>query len=468
MTKEISAKFMSRCSACGSTINPGDKIIYDPAVKYSSRHKVCPGRVKQDPKPKIAKGTLLNGPVIAQPQVARLSDEEAAKILTEAGSQFVRELPTAAEPTLGIGYKITIDGVEREIGTCNNWVGQVADYQKKESWVVSLVDGAVLEHRTQKEANDLSWMHAPLDRYAREMGAPLSREASGKNSVRVGELLQHQGHWYVVTATEKPYYLSAADAEDFDMFDRGGGWGTPYQMREITEPAKAKEAREAKERADREQAEAAIAAHAAARAKAAEVLPLGTRPATSTEYADVMKAIRDNTAELIAEYSPAEKPSDGARKLIAAAKLERVGWTRLYRVGNRIALWGYDGSYDGIGAYLNGIQVLPEDTALIEDQKHRASIRGYRFQPELYAAMVAADAAGTLDKYGRGSYFGGSPSPCYHLPEAERANTKAAYSAERNHTASEIRADLTERFQKLGNAAVLAILQAEDSVVEIC
>jgi hypothetical protein len=42
MTREITAKFTSRCKACGSSINPGETIIYDPQVKYSSRHKLCP------------------------------------------------------------------------------------------------------------------------------------------------------------------------------------------------------------------------------------------------------------------------------------------------------------------------------------------------------------------------------------------------------------------------------------------
>jgi hypothetical protein len=45
MRKEASAKFTSCCAACGSTINPGEQITYDPAVKYSSRHKVCPSTV---------------------------------------------------------------------------------------------------------------------------------------------------------------------------------------------------------------------------------------------------------------------------------------------------------------------------------------------------------------------------------------------------------------------------------------
>jgi hypothetical protein len=45
MIKEIAAKFTSRCSACGSTITPGQLITYDPAVKYSSRHKVCPSTI---------------------------------------------------------------------------------------------------------------------------------------------------------------------------------------------------------------------------------------------------------------------------------------------------------------------------------------------------------------------------------------------------------------------------------------
>ena len=45
MTKELNAKFTSRCKACGSTINPGDLISYDPAVKYSSRHVTCPSTI---------------------------------------------------------------------------------------------------------------------------------------------------------------------------------------------------------------------------------------------------------------------------------------------------------------------------------------------------------------------------------------------------------------------------------------
>lgn len=51
MTKEINAKFSSRCAACGSSINPGDKITYDPAVKYSSRHKTCPATIVHSKEP---------------------------------------------------------------------------------------------------------------------------------------------------------------------------------------------------------------------------------------------------------------------------------------------------------------------------------------------------------------------------------------------------------------------------------
>ncbi len=45
MTKEATAKFTSRCTACGGTIQPGQKITYNPAVKYSSRHTLCPSTI---------------------------------------------------------------------------------------------------------------------------------------------------------------------------------------------------------------------------------------------------------------------------------------------------------------------------------------------------------------------------------------------------------------------------------------
>ena len=51
MIKTISAKFTSRCAACGSTIQPGEMISYDPAVKYSSRHTVCPQTVVKSKAP---------------------------------------------------------------------------------------------------------------------------------------------------------------------------------------------------------------------------------------------------------------------------------------------------------------------------------------------------------------------------------------------------------------------------------
>lgn len=242
MRKEVAAKFTSRCSACGSDIRPGETITYDPAVKYSSRHKICPA-VKQSPKPKVKEGTLLNGPVIAQPQVSRLSDEAAAEILAKIGSDFVRPIPTS-EPTLGLGHKVTIGGVELEIGTANTWVGIATDHKGGQGWAISLIDGAILEHFPPPDG----WKRLPIDKWTRQLGAPLKMERHGKNSVHVGDIERTESGWYIVTAVDKPYYLSAEDAEDFDMFSRGGGWGTPYEIREITEPPAEREKREAKER----------------------------------------------------------------------------------------------------------------------------------------------------------------------------------------------------------------------------
>ncbi len=243
MRKEISAKFTSRCSACGSDIHPGDRITYDPAVKYSSQHKTCPA-VAQNPKPKVAEGTLLNGPVIARPQISRLSDEAAAKILADLGSEFVRPLP-AGKPTLGIGYKVTIGGKEVEIGRCSEWVGIATDWRKPgdeaTEHVISLIDGMVLESAPWRKTRG-------IDYWTRQLGAPLKREAQGKNSIHAGAIEHTKSGWYIVISVDKPYYLSAEAAEDFDMFSRGGGWGTPYEMREITEPVKEREKREAKER----------------------------------------------------------------------------------------------------------------------------------------------------------------------------------------------------------------------------
>ena len=147
MRKEAAAKFTSRCSTCGVTIHPGETITYDPAVKYSSRHKACP--VAQNPKPKVAKGALLNGPVIAQPQSSRLSDEHAAEILAGLVSQFIRPLP-ACKPTLGLGYKISVEGKWLSVGTSGEWVGIATDFHPAEGeaqeYVVSLIDGTILEH----------------------------------------------------------------------------------------------------------------------------------------------------------------------------------------------------------------------------------------------------------------------------------------------------------------------------------
>lgn len=242
MRKEASAKFQSRCSVCGSTIHPGDLITYDPAIKYSTRHKLCP--VKQNTAPIVAPGTLLNSPVIAPTQIARLADEAAESILAEIGSAFIRPLPEGI-PTLGLGSKVTINGKERTVGHCNRWVGAVTDFDAKESWALSLIDGRILEHFPAPEG----WRRAPIQRLARQMGAPVSMERSGKHSVKVGEVFKDEQIWFIVEAVDKPYFLSAEDAEDFDMFDRGGGWATTFEAREIVEPIKEREKREAKEAA---------------------------------------------------------------------------------------------------------------------------------------------------------------------------------------------------------------------------
>ena len=239
MRKEAAAKFTSRCSTCGVTIHPGETITYDPAVKYSSRHKACP--VAQNPKPKVAKGALLNGPVIAQPQSSRLSDEHAAEILAGLVSQFIRPLP-ACKPTLGLGYKISVEGKWLSVGTSGEWVGIATDFHPAEGeaqeYVVSLIDGTILEHAEWRKTKGIDW-------WTRELGAPVKREAGGKNSVHVGDIEHTKTAWYIIISVDKPYYMSAEDAEDCDMFDRGGGWATPYEMREISEPPAEREKREA-------------------------------------------------------------------------------------------------------------------------------------------------------------------------------------------------------------------------------
>ena len=322
------------------------------------------------------------------------------------------------------------------------------------------------------------------------LGAPIELEAKGKNSVDVGEVQHHRGVWYLVVSVEKPYYLSADDAEDFDMFSRGGGWGTPYELREITEPKAEREAREAKEAATRAQADLIISQVTDARAKVEELLPLGIRPLTGAEddlvWASIHKweKTRDGRpvlkAEKIAENPAPGKLGDAVTSLVRAALGEMwerlpampgndpgyLGWSAIYRVGDRIVVYFAQTGYDSGGPTIQGISILAEDAELMADQASRRAIKGYRFDPDLYALMIELDAKGKLSKYG--SYFGGTPSPCYDLPEAERACTKGAYANEYNHTAAEIRADLVERFRGMDDPDdALAILGRDDSVTEI-
>ena len=143
-----------------------------------------------------------------------------------------------------------------------------------------------------------------------------------------------------------------------------------------------------------------------------------------------------------------------------------LGWSAIYRVGDRIVVYFAQTGYDSGGPTIQGISILAEDAELMADQASRRAIKGYRFDPDLYALMIELDAKGKLSKYG--SYFGGTPSPCYDLPEAERACTKGAYANEYNHTAAEIRADLVERFRGMDDPDdALAILGRDDSVTEI-
>lgn len=438
---------------------------------------------KQNPRAKVKPGTFLNGPVIDQPQMTRLSDDAAAKILAEIGSQFVRPLP-AGQPTLGIGYDIEIGGKKLSIGTCGHWVGLATDWGTADGkyglgesqrvhepleHAVSLIDGTVLESAKWREGKG-------IDYWTRQLGAPVKREMGGKNSVSVGELRHTKSGWHIVISVDKPYYLSAQDAEDFDMFDRGGGWGTPFEMREITEPVKEREKREAKEREQSEKAEALIAAFHAVQAKAIELLPLGIRPLTSEEYGRMDEAIYKQQAEVVAENVEFDRIKAEKRvvQLLAEAfpgqMYERLpvmpgndggylGWYRLHRIGDRIVIRHWTGS----SSALQGIGVvLPDDAVLIADQQNRAAIHGYRFDERLYEIMVQLDKDGRLSKYGKYAWFGGTATP--ELGPA----TMGAYSRERNRTAQEMHAELTQRFAELTDQAeALEILAHEDSITEI-
>jgi hypothetical protein len=318
-------------------------------------------------------------------------------------------------------------------------------------------------------------MNGALTRCTRELGAPLKIEIPGKGGVEVGDVRPHHGRWYMVISVDRPYYISAEEAEDMDLFGRGGGWTTPYEVREITEPREAREEREAQEAADRATAERLIGLLRTARERAVELLPLGIRPLTRAEH-DLMwasingwKQTRDGRPVLAAESvldnpRPEDKLSEPVAADVRAAlggNWDRLpamdgnpdgvlGWSHIYRVGERFVVEYCDCTPDGPGATLQGISVAAEDAPLMADMARRKAIQGYRFHPDLYAAITRGNP---------------SPSPCYDVPEAERACTRGAYGRERNQTAAELREELVRQFQ--GDDAVLAILAREDSVTEI-
>jgi hypothetical protein len=485
----ITAKYDGHCEACGGRIKKGTRVTWDRASRSISHlDGDCPARPAQSPAPKVAPGTILNGPVIHRPTTERLADDAAAKLLAEIGSEFSRPLPTGL-PTIGLGYEVEVEAKKISIGTCSTWVGMATDWSVEPpiEHIVSLIDGAVLETGEYRKTKGLNY-------WTRQLGAPLTQEAGGKYSATLGEIQQDHGRWYIVTAIHKPYYMSAEDADDMDMFDRGGGWATPFEMREITEPKAEREAREAKEAATRDQAAQIIAQVTEARAKVAELLPLGIRPLTSAEFDLAWASIhkwektRDGRpvekAEKIAANPVPEELGDAVAGLVRAAlgnmwgRLPAMpgntegalGWQAIYQVGDRLVVYFVQTGYDSGGPTLQGISVLPEDADLLADQANRRGIRGYRFEANLYATMVALDAEGKLSKYGKGSYFGGTPSLCRDLPEAERACTKGAYSRFDNQTAAEVRADLAERFRGMDDpraAEAMAILEAEGSISEI-
>jgi hypothetical protein len=205
------------------------------------------------------------------------------------------------------------------------------------------------------------------------------------------------------------------------------------------------------------------------------LLPQGIRPATREEYdaawAQINQACGHNwnvqPAELVLRR---DVKGDYRLPAITGNEGGYLGYTDIYQVqfasGPRLVVWC--GSVSGdMGPSIQGVEITDADADLLLDLANRSAIKAYRFDPTLYAAMVAADEAGKLSKYGRGGYFGGTPRTCYDLPEAERPNTKSAYSRHDNHTSAEIRADLTERFRAVDNAEIVAILEREDSVKEI-
>lgn len=274
----IRAKFPGRCTACGGPIRQGDLIAW--ARGAGAQHVKCAANQAPQAPAKLPAGVkpptgpvFLNSAPIRTPESSRLSDEQAAEILAREGREFVRPLP-AGSPTIGIGYKVRIDGRDLEIGTCGRWVGIATDWPSAEEraagreaidHAISLVDGSVLE-------SSKFGVRGMISKWTRRLGAPDSLERNGKNSVRLGEIFRRSdGSAWLVTAVDKSYYLSDDDAEELDMFDRGGGWATPFECREVSRSAAEREKDAAK-------AETAANAKTAEEAKERHISSICTPP----------------------------------------------------------------------------------------------------------------------------------------------------------------------------------------------
>ncbi len=336
----------------------------------------------------------------------------------------------------------------------------------------------------------------------------LIQEAEGQ-TVPPGTLLNSpapaQDMWLVDTGRKLPgefwrqldiraSFYSRDTLDDFDWFNAEVGWrvfGSQQQIAEHLAKAGHKatfytlaDAREERARQKRE-AEAKKLAEAEAKAqrdaayadeaRTITAMLRGIRKPTREEYdaawAQICQA-RGNQWNVAPAELVYERKTEGDYRLPAMPGNDGgyLGFTHIYRVqfatGARLVVWNGTTSGD-MGPSIQGIEITDTDADLLADYERRNQIIGYRFDPALYQMMVAADAAGTLSEYGKGSYFGGTPTPCYSLPEPERASTKGAYSHEHNKTAQEVREDLAKRFAKAGHTDALAILAREDSVTEI-
>lgn len=475
----MSNKYASYCVDCRGNVGPGHGNL----KKTNGKWVVSCGRKKQQAlqyskstSHKAAKRPLLNSAVPQTASDKTLSNEQAAEMLSKIGSEFVRPVPTS-EPELSIGYEITIDGKTLSVEKCGKYVGQATDWDAERSHVISLFDGSVLE-TVEKQGNSLDWMHAPLHKWERELGVPISMERSGKSSVSVGQTMRlKDGHWYMVVRVSKPYYMSAEDAEDMDMFDRGGGWATPFQVREITEPRAERDKRETKESADDEAALRLIEQIKAAREQVCKLFPLGIRSTVEAEdktysaWSDEPVVLtRPDTSKLspgVAERLKVEFGDTMYDRLPPMPGNEHGcrGWREIRLVNGRHIVMHCDDSYDGAGWICQGIEIKPEDTEILEDQKRREAIQAYVFDKRLYELLVELDSDGLASEYGRHSFFGGTPFVAKDHPPC----SQGAYGGNCNRTAEERRQSLLKHLASVDDLRAreaVEILQSEQAIME--